>query len=249
MSCCVSVTRIGSFDCVKKQNKTWFSVLCYSQVCICISDTTFHPSELSHLRLNLTCACLVSQKLHKISSACGTMKWSATSVCCVCKDDKCVTIVRTFETLINHQTSLNYLSVVIWGIIAVFLLFGIVKCTHTFDSTMAMDRKGIFIRSKKWSTVSVLCLFIVPVDRIKVVCVYQSICQNREMLIQYVVPFQKQYKVQKAIAYCVLVHWCFKYWWQIKSYFLFILAVVHLCFLYIDILALQGIGNKLYKND
>lgn len=56
------------------------------------------------------------------------------------------------------------------------------------------------MRSRQGSTVSVLCLLIVPVDGVKVVCVCQSICQNREMLIRYVVPFQKQYKVQEAVA-------------------------------------------------
>lgn len=89
---------------------------------MCISDTTLPISVLSHLSptvIVILCLFDVTQRCTKSQSACGTTKRSATSVCRVCKDDKHVTIVCTLETLMN-QTSLHYLSVAIWGIIAVF---------------------------------------------------------------------------------------------------------------------------------
>lgn len=71
--------------------------------------------------------------------------------------------------------------------------------TH-LSASWPWTMKGMLMRSRQWSTVSVLCLLVVPVDGVKVVCVCQSICQSREMLIRCVVPFQKQYEVREAIA-------------------------------------------------
>lgn len=170
---------------------------------MCISDTTLPISVLSHLSptvVVILCLFGVTQRCTKSQSACGTTKRSATSVCRVCKDDKHVTIVCTLETLMN-QTSLHYLSVAIWGIIAVFedfiwsqklsaasrpraMKFGRVDEKHSVSFMFAHRACG-------WSEGSV--------------CVCQSICQIRELLIQYVVPFQA-IQSPRGCCWCSRVH-------------------------------------------
>lgn len=136
-------------------------------------------------------------KVHKISSACGTMKWSATSVC-VWKDDTCYDSLHFWRN--KKQESLNYLSVEKWGIIAVIEdLFGVCHRSH-LTASWPWTMKGMLSRQCQFYV-----LLIVPVD-LSEVFVCQSICQSREMLIPYVVPFQKQYKSRRGYCWCSLVH-------------------------------------------
>lgn len=171
----------------------------------CVFETLLFPLNVPSLTVIVILCLFGVKKVHNISSACGTMKWSATTVDYVCKDNTRVTIVCTFETLIN-QTSLHYLSVAIWGIIAVFedvlfvtsqnlfVLFFLNVHTH-LAASWPWTLKDV----NEKSAVSVLCLCLWMKWSWSVYA-KGAICQPCKMLIRYVVPFQKQYKVREAVA-------------------------------------------------
>lgn len=139
-------------------------------------------------------------KLHKIPSACGTRKWSATNVCLL--ERHVLKEFALFRHPYTHHSSPLFISCNMWHYCS---FFGYLKHIMKPFVNVHTRMKESFTTFGQWRgylwEAGAQCQFNFCLSCLwmKVVSV-NVICQNRETLIQFIVPFQKQYKVSVAVA-------------------------------------------------